>query len=415
MAVSLWGAAARADGNDLSISVRGFPSWAAAISVLQSDTHAEGRSLAVAVLHSDHTRASCDRYRLALDAVGGAAFAVGICDPVTGETTVTLVHRAALFAHDDVVPEPLSAGITAVAVSTGGAAGGASPRAESALTCSVAVQPYLTDLEHGRRVPLTPGRFVLRPIGATVRVDAGTDGWTLVALSAGSLSIEYDIFDTARGRVIAHDRASIRCANESVTSAPVIATEPPSHPPASAQTETRDAPLPIVTASFTGNLAGVGYVPLAEVPLHHDGLVATGRDLQNTAAWTYAPMVGAMLDAPWFRGTLGLVPHVGDHFAGIQAVAMAAFAVQIDHARIYVGPHYALSAFRLSRVAGRDVDWTTGGMSSLGATAGIAYRATSGSVNGRARVSDVHFDVAIPLWGSGAIVAGFGLAWGGAL
>jgi hypothetical protein len=411
LAIALSSSVAFADGNELEIAVRGYPSWPVAISAMQSDTHAEGRVLSVAVLHSDHTRAACDRYQLALDAVASAAFTVGACNPYTGETAFVLTQRTALFSHDDVVPEPIAAGITAVAVSTGGAAGGASPHAGSALHCSVAVQPYLDDLEHGTRVPLTPGRFTLRPIGAAARVETGTNGWTLVALTAGSLTIEYDIFDTLRGRVVAHDRASIRCANESVV-APAAIVEPLPPAPSREAAEPREPRLPAFALSFTANVAGFGYTPLGDVMFSRAGITAAGRELQLTGAWTYAAMLGVMLDAPYFRGTIAFVPHIGDHFGGLQAVATGAFALQIGQARMYVGPHFAFSEFLLTRVAGRDGGWTSELMPSLGATAGIAYRTTTRSSGGHDQLSDVHLEIAVPVWGSGAVVVSCGIAWG---
>jgi hypothetical protein len=155
----------------------------------------------------------CGAYALTLDAVGQEAFRLGACDPSTHATEVRLVRRGALFAHDDLVPRPLLAGITAVQVRTGGARGGAASGAGASVACSVAVRPFLYDMEHGTRVYLQPGRFVLQPRGAGISAEASTEGWTMRSAARVDLTVDYDVIDTQRAQLVLRGRATLSCGS----------------------------------------------------------------------------------------------------------------------------------------------------------------------------------------------------------
>lgn len=234
MAVVTMGVPRRADAADLHVFTVEQRSWPATVAMLETDVHGDGQSVHVYVLDDLSRRVPCSNYTLVLDAVGASAFVIGACDTSTNATAVRLAHRSALFAHDDDIPRPLSAGISAVEVRTGGAAGGAGTSGGSTVQCSIAVRPYITDLEHGTLAYLTPGRYVMRPIGQGIAVDANSNGWTLRRRPGATLSVEYDVFDTQRGEVVVHDRATLTCDSSNVrnetdltpshaTSAPTVA------------------------------------------------------------------------------------------------------------------------------------------------------------------------------------------------
>jgi hypothetical protein len=403
---------AYAEEQALRITVREFPSWPAAVAAMQAQVSAEGTVLHVGVTNRDGSPARCDQYRLALDRVGAAAFTIGACDVASGETAVALTQRTALFAHDDVIPEPLAAGIDAVEVLTGGASGGAVTTGGSALTCSVAVQPFVTDLEHGTRVMLTPGRYVLRPFGASVTVDAQTNGWMLSAMASGALAVEYEVYDTQRDRVVTHDRATLQCGAEALPPVTVSRAMPMARAIPQPEMPPR---IPGAALAFTTDFASGAYLPLADVTFHRGANAATGRELQLLGAWLYAPTAGLAFDTRFFHAQMDLGVFLGDRIAGIAARATAALALQAGQFRAFAGVSYSLAAFWLSPSGVSDVRWNTDPLSSLGATASIGWRAAMRTQRGALRVTDMHVDATLPVVGSGAVMFGFGLSLGGGL
>src|SRR5512143_3428892 len=187
--------------------------WPQAVAAVQANRGSEGRDLHVIVRDDDGRTIGCGAYALSLDAIGLAAFRVGACDPATGATSLTLVSRHALFGHDGVVPRPLAVGLTATEVRTGAISGGAAITGGSTLDCSVAVRPYLDDLENGQHVYLTPDRYVVVPRAVGVQVEATGDGWLLRSGTRASLTIDYDVADRSTNEVVLHDRATLLCAS----------------------------------------------------------------------------------------------------------------------------------------------------------------------------------------------------------
>lgn len=169
---------------------------------------------------------SCSEYTLVLDSVATAAFEMQGCDPLTGASSILLLHRAALFDEHDVAPRPLAAGISAVQVRTGGERGGARRTGASEVQCTAAVRPYLEDLEHGRRVYLLPGRFALRPLAAGITAEASHDGWLLRSREHASVTAEYQVLDTQTGEVVVHTRTTLACSAAESNSAYQVASAP---------------------------------------------------------------------------------------------------------------------------------------------------------------------------------------------
>ena len=196
---------------DLRVSTTEYGPWASAIAALETAPTSEGTALHVVVQDTGGQRARCGAYTLTLDAVSAGAFSIGTCDPNTNATTVVLAHRSALFATGDVVPRPLPAGIYAEERRNGAAVGQAAVPAGSELSCSVAVRPYLVNLQEGTRVYLSPGRYTLRPLSTRVTASADPAGWTLRTAARASVTIDYDVLDTARSEVVLHDRATLTC------------------------------------------------------------------------------------------------------------------------------------------------------------------------------------------------------------
>ncbi len=199
--------------------------WPATVAALQTDLRSEGTVLHVVVSDEAGRRASCGAYVLSFDAVGEAAFAVGVCDPMTQATIVVLRRRSALFEHGDIIARPLPVAITAVETRSTSVAGGAASAGGSEVACSVAVRPFLRDMETGAIVHLPPGRFVLRPLASGVTAVVDTDGWNLIGARAG-LVIDYEVVDTTRGEVVLRDHATLSCSSNAVTPGATVGLDP---------------------------------------------------------------------------------------------------------------------------------------------------------------------------------------------
>ena len=247
--------------DNLTIRSAEFGTWPQTVAALQSDTAAEGREVHLVVSDSAGRHVHCGQYSLTLDTVSTSAFTIGSCDSHTDATSVRLAHRDALFAQGDVVPRPLLAGISVSEVVFGGARGGAGRAAGTEVRCSVAIRPYLTDLEHGRNVYLDTDRYRLRVESVLLTVQASRVGWTVIGSGRGTTDFTYEVVDMdARNRdVVLRDRASMNCTHGPSDSrdSPVVAVSEPAHrdPTTPAMLACRNAPELISGVPVHGNTA----------------------------------------------------------------------------------------------------------------------------------------------------------------
>lgn len=208
---------------DLRPRVAGHRDWAGAIASLQADLHAQGQFLDVSVEDTaTHQAVPCSDYTLQLDNSGTQAFAVESCNPDTNVTRLWLRHRAALFEHGDIVPRPRSLTLTVVQTRTARVASPEGLPAGSDVRCSVAVRPFLRNLETGSQVYLVPGRFQLRTTGTRVQAFVEGPGWRLEAPAStgASLRVSYEVVDTQRGEVVLRENADLACARQSLPMGP---------------------------------------------------------------------------------------------------------------------------------------------------------------------------------------------------
>jgi len=80
-------------------------------------------------------------------------------------------------------------------------------------------------------VYLSPGRYALRPTGAGITVVARRDGWTLATATVGTLTVEYDVVDTAHDALVLHDRVTLSCASAPLANGRAVFTPRPSPAP----------------------------------------------------------------------------------------------------------------------------------------------------------------------------------------
>jgi hypothetical protein len=198
--------------------IRGFggASWSDIVREIQSDPATEGRDYPIIVRALDRV-VPCGEYTLSLDAVSAEAFRVGACDTSTSATALRVVRRAALFSPGELVPVPRRASIHAEIVQRGDAeGGGGAPQAGSKIWCSVALQPYLWDGLRGVAVPLSPDRFVLRPIEQHIHAAPDGAGWIARGESRMGLQFHYEVLDIATSRKVLENEATLECSDRAV-------------------------------------------------------------------------------------------------------------------------------------------------------------------------------------------------------
>jgi hypothetical protein len=237
---------ARAQDRELRVATTELGSWPETIAALQRDVRSQGSTVHVIVFDEGSRAATCGRYTLALDPYGAAAFAAGSCDPATNATALVLRSRTELFSHDGPVPRPRAIRLVATQVRFGDSAGGAAVTGGAALECSVAIRPFLDDLEHGGVVYLGPDRYEVHPTQASVIVSVEPAGWSLHARSSAALTIAYDVVDRATHEVVLHDSATLSCSAGPQHAEAATATEEPLSARASRVLilETTDLPRP---------------------------------------------------------------------------------------------------------------------------------------------------------------------------
>jgi hypothetical protein len=282
---------ARAGGVEI-VTIDGTP-WPGLIEQIQDDARSEGRRWYL-VVRDGGIDVPCSDYQLSLDAVATAAFRVVGCDASTSATMLRLVNRAALFAEGDVVPRALRATVTANISHHASADGGGAPdQGGSKIWCSVALQPYLSDRLRGQAVPLTPDRFVLRPIEEHIQAAPDGAGWIAKGESRFALRFHYQVTDVHTGKLVLENEASLVCADGPAGPRPASASL--LRGPAA----TRDGPQPPKWVASFDN--GLPFVFSAVGTL----LVRPVRDIVFDDGTPAKALYGSRSVAVWGGSTLG--------------------------------------------------------------------------------------------------------------
>jgi hypothetical protein len=312
------------------------------------------------------------------------------------------------------------AGVSAVQVLQGGAAGGAQDVGGSELECSVAVRPFLNDLEHGTRVYLTPGRFVLRSVAASVSVTPGASGWTLHGARSGGLTVDYEVFDTLRSTVVVHDRATLTCESEGVSAAPaptqlIVQTDPNADTSNAANQLIAPAvvgPRPQPFASIHGSIeiGTLGYLGLEHLRLRSGGVTVHGADLALRDTWLAGTGgFGVVGELPFAMVALRAHSAFGDHAAMLEARGTLAAGARIGGAFWYVGA--TASAWQAWIFGIGQQTWDTGTTTAFGLEAGVRLHTSTRWVPslGRFRLGETAVALSVPIAGDGA----WSLTWEG--
>ncbi len=352
-------------------------SWAASIAQLQLDLHAEGTRIHVRVTDGHGEVAPCGTYALVLDAHGARAFDLGSCDPRTGATELTLVDRGALFDHDeDGVSHPREIDICATRVENVQDGGGAHVLADSHVSCTAEVRPYLPDLENGRRVAMVPGRYQLTVESDDVRVTHDATHWTLARAPGGPSTIDYAIVDTRSGTVVLRGRVELACAHAPVT-APAIAGRAlilESPPPPTSWTG-RALSISLVSGLAVLRPGGVvfhnstGNSSAADLGLRDAAGGALGLTVAYERPWLFAALT---FDSAILVGERSLY-----HLAGSATVGTS---LRAGPCGFHLGANFAVGSYQASGLGSSQLEWQSDPEFGFGAAAGMrVHLRTSGA------------------------------------
>ena len=391
-AVVLAGRSASA-GEALRIETLEERTWSAAVAALQHDRASEGHVIHVIVRESDGTRLHCGTYAIGLDLASSEAFQSEGCDHTTDSTALRLVHRAALFDHDDAVSRPRAPRVVASRTQTGEASGGAKSGAESAVDCAVTVRPFIRDLENGGRIDLAPGRYGLRTKGDEVKVKPTEDGWTFLAPRGSSSVVEYFVTDLRKGEVVLNDRVSMNCSVQTSTGTgtgvpytpPITTNEAlvvkPYEPPDGDNGADGDRHVPsgpwmgqAVTANFG---IGSAFMRTTGVRFGNNGgsTDAQGLGLHDSAG--PALVASVAYERPGIYGSIGLGAAETSlshrtlwHFG---ATSVVAAALHLGDVTLYLGPNVQMGTYQASSDSSETLAYGSRVQFSLGGAAGARY------------------------------------------
>ncbi len=374
---------ARADA--LRIETLGEHTWPASVAALQTERSSEGRVVSVVVKETDGQRLHCGTYALGLDQVGSEAFEIESCDSATDATAVRLVHRAALFEHGDVVSHPRAPRIVASRTQTGTASGGAKSGAESTVDCSVAVHPFVRDLENGGRVDLAPGRYALRTRNDDVEVKPASDGWTFVAPRGSHLTVEYFVTDLQKEQVVLNDRVTMNCSVQTSAGSggapPPIVTHTPvvdGAAPPSDEDANKPAPGAWTGQALTANFGiGTAYLRTGDLRLANNSGVYNAADLGLHDAAGPVLYLGGSFERPGIYSSLGVsAAAVGEAHRtlwnfGVTSVIAA--ALHFSDSAIYLGPSVQIGTYQASAEGSQTLSLSGRARLSAGAATGLRF------------------------------------------
>jgi hypothetical protein len=386
---------ARAD--DLRIETVEHGTWPAAVAHLQRDRQSEGSTIHVVVKDGQNQRLKCGTYTLGMDSAGAEAFAAAGCDEETNATSIRLLHRSALFTHDDRVSRPRAPQIQAQRVQVASAAGGAQQSGGSVVSCTADVRPFIDDLEGGSRAALTPGRYELRVKNPDVDVTVVEGGWRLVSHLTGSADVGYDVYDGKRNEVVFRDHVRMACEGDSrgstADSPTAVHTVDPTRLVALVDESAHDSSTHADkgghgdgwdghawTLSF---MAGPAYMRPSGLTFSSAGasLAASTFGLNDAAATAVG--ISASYERP------GIYTSIGAQFAFVKvndwslleygAMSTVAAALHISDTTLYLGPHVGVGSYMLTGVAG--ANWSTPAGFTLGAATGVRVHFRDNNAN----------------------------------
>jgi hypothetical protein len=377
-----------AHADDLRIESIEQGTWPAAVAAAQLDRDSEGKTIHVVVKDDQGRRLACGEYSIAIDGPGADAFGSSGCDPETNATSVRVLHRAALFDHNDRVPRPRAPRIMAQRVQVGAAAGGAKQSGGSVVSCTADVRPFVDDLESGGRVALTPGRYELRVTNPDLDVRALPDGWRLTSHAGGARDVPYEVYDGKRNEVVFRDRVKMACEGDgagSVDDVPATSVRTIDASGAGSDSTVRldtgrpgDSDKP-ASGDWDGH-AWTFSVFGGPAYMHPSGQsFSSGGQTQDASVFGLGSVASTAIGLNVAYERPGIYTSLGGQAAYVSVNGFSLFeygvmstvaaALHVGDTTIYLGPHVGLGAYQLTGVSG--TDWSGAPAFSVGAAAGF--------------------------------------------
>ncbi len=413
-AIVAWAFVARADG--LSIQTMEHGPWAAAVATMQTDLHSEGEQLHIVVRDGNGRVLNCGEYTLALDPQGNAAFDLEGCAASTGQTTLTLEKRTALFDHEGGVSRPRAIGIVATRVETAQTGGGAHVEAGSKVSCEVTVQPFLPDLENGTKTALGPDRYKLEVHDDDVKVTQEGTHWKVARAAGGPLSASYEVRDTKTGEIVLRDSVSFACgASDSHDTTlltgdhtTILVRDDTAHSDAAALPS-----KPWEGHSWSLNMqGGIALLRPTGMQLQNSTGYTSAQDIAigNTAATSLG--LGFVYERPWLYASFSLsfaFASQGERTVfEYGTTETLAVAFHFGPMSAYVGPNSAVYDYQISGPSTLRSEWGSGLAIGVGGSAGL--RAHVKNDDGTIAVFGI--ELTAPIAGNQPLFIMASLGWG---
>ncbi len=407
---------ARADG--LKIETVEHGAWGRSVAAMQTDIHSEGSAVHVLVRDGSGRELLCSEYTLALDPDGAHAFHNEGCDPTTNQTTLGLVRRGALFDHDEGISRPRTIDIAATRVETAQAGGGARVEAQSNVSCTADVQPFLPDLENGSRAALSPDRYKLEVHDDDVHVTRDGSHWKLSRAMGGPRSAAYDVVDLKTGDVVLRDRVTLGCgastsrddsSGTDATTVTIVRTD-------DMTTTTDDSQH--ASKSWEGHAwsmnvaAGVALLRPKGLQLQNSNGIVDPVELgvHNTAATAIA--MNFVYERPWLYASVGpnmaFASQNGRTLLSFGGGATVGLSLHFGPFSAYVGPNLAITSYQLTGENSAHLEWGTKADVGLGAASGLRVHIKADG----ASTAILGIDVIAPVAGNQPLFIMASLGWG---
>lgn len=414
---------ALADG--LVIETLEHGQWASSIAAMQTDLKSEGKTIHVRVNDERGHALECGFYDLTLDPDGARAFSKEPCDPASGTTPLTLTSRSALFDHEDGMSHPRRVDVLATRVVSATVGGGAHVQAESAVTCTAEVRPYLPNLETGAKAALTPDRYKLTVYDDQVRVIHDGTHWTLTRPAGGTLVAAYDVLDEHTGAIVMRDKVALACGNtgssadvtgtdSTATTTYVATTDPHETPPDEDATPHVEKKAWQGQAWTMNGAAGMALLRPAGLRLQNttgivdESVFGLGNDVPAAStgvAFTY--------ERPWLyasiAGSAAFATQQGRTLFEWGAAGTLGTSLQAGIVTFYAGPTVGLSTYQLTGPGDAKLEWGSVPELGVSATGGMRIH-----IRGEGSTMAVlGFEVSAPIAGHQPMFACVTLGWGG--
>jgi hypothetical protein len=192
--------------SSMTVAVVGFSSWSDALTKLRTSGVSGSSRLQLVVTYDDESNEllTCHDYVLQLEKDAAAAFSVGACDPITGQTELLLIDRHQLYSHLGGLSQPVTLTIPTAAIPP--------PKPVIEPTCWAVIGPTITDPDTHLPFTLNPAELgvatLTEPKGIGVQKIPFDHAWLLRVKQSDHLQeLKFSLapWSTVRRRGLVYD------------------------------------------------------------------------------------------------------------------------------------------------------------------------------------------------------------------